>query len=103
MNQYYSLNELSFYLNKWRQKNPMNWTRLDTFCWMFDWFFTRDIAIENMDSFFVDLPNGYTVCLSSHEYFTYHSEQYGLRLFEDLHIFISSYHGSKQRSRSVRY
>ena len=102
MNHHEDINELSIFLNKWKRKNPLKWSRLDTFCWMFDWFFTRDIAIIYMESFLADLPDGYILCHSSHEYFTSHFEKHGLELFENLHIEIASYYGFYRKSPKVR-
>ena len=86
-----NLEFLTIYLNKWKRKKPILWSKIDSFCWLYDWSIRNNVEFVKLEKLYEKLPNGKNLCNSNLEYFTNCSEIYGLHIFEDLHILLSSY------------
>ena len=82
---------LIIYLNKWKRKKPIYWSKLDSFCWLYDWSIRNNVEFLELKNLYEKLPSGNVLCEMNVEYFTSFSDVYGLFIFEDLHILISSY------------
>ena len=99
-----TLDELNIVLdliNRWRNKNPIYWSKLDTFCWLFNWSYERDIPFADVEHFLTGLTNGSALCYSSYEVFSIYSPKYGLELFEDLNILMTSFYISNRKCPKV--
>ena len=79
-------------MNMWKFINPYNWSRLDSYCWLQNWCQTN--GIKSSDLKYLDnlLPGGLELCNLSLEYFEKLDDNYGIYIFEDLHILIASFY-----------
>ena len=78
-------------LNRWITKSPVYWSKIDSFCWLYDWSQQNNIEFTDLKKLYVKIPNGLQLSDSNLEYFTNLSNQHGMNIFEDLHILLSSF------------
>ena len=94
-NEDFTILENSF--NKWINKSPIYWTKVDIFCWIFDWSLRNDVKINEMKNFCNLIPKATILIDLNYEFFTNISQQHGLNLFEDLQLIISSFNRLPKR------
>ena len=78
-------------LNKWITKSPVYWSKIDSFCWLYDWSQRNNVEFTDLQKLYDKLPNGLQLSDLNLEYFTNLSVEHGLNIFEDLHVLISSF------------
>ena len=77
--------------NSWKFKSPYIWKRMDTFCWLLDWFVKNKIILKEFQIALKLIDSGTNLYDQNIQYFLCIAPKYGLDLFEDLHIHISSF------------
>ena len=85
--------------NKWRFKCPIYWTKVDSFCWLFDWSSRNNVKINELEHFYKLLPKATILIELNLEFFTKVSDQHGLKIYEDLQLIISS----SNRFNKIKY
>ena len=78
-------------LNKWRLKSPLYWSKIDIFCWLYDWSLRNNVEFTDLEKFYIRIPKGKELCDMNFEFFTNLTFEYGMDLFEDLQIMLSSF------------
>ena len=84
-------------LNKWKYKNPFYWSKIDSFCWLYDWSQRKNIEFTDLENLYNHLPRGSELCNLKFEFFINLSENHGMNIFEDLQILISSFYSRSPR------
>ena len=75
----------------WKTKIPYNWTRLDTSCWILDYFRQNNINLKYLSKFQNFILPGKHICQMGFEFFTHNNSKHGIHLYEDLQQIISIY------------
>ena len=61
---------ITFYLNKWKRKKAIYWSKLDAFCWLHDWSIRNNVEFSELKNLYEKLPSGIVLCYWNLEYFT---------------------------------
>lgn len=77
--------------NKWIVTNPIEWSRFDTFYWFFDWSQRKKVQFSDIEKFCYELPYGRILMEKDINYFITYFGKYGLDIFEDFHILLTSF------------
>ena len=83
-------------LHIWRTRSPIYWSKINSFCWLYDWSLRNKIEFHKLKNLSDKLPRGKKLCELNFEFFINLSSQHGLDIFEDLHIILSSFHQTKR-------
>ena len=90
-------NKIDGLFTKWVKKNPNYWSKIDLFCWLFDWSIRKNIEFYQIRNFADKLPNGFKLCELNLDFFINLSGEYGMDLFEEFHILLSSFLPPRKR------
>ena len=85
------LNNFMAKIDKWKFLNPRKWTKFDSFCWLNDWLINNNVTYSELENLFFVLPSGKKLCYCNYEFFVRNSPHFGIEIFVDLQILISSY------------
>lgn len=75
----------------WRFKFPEFWNIFDIQCWLIDLYYTKFKDPEEYYDLEIEIMYGKVLCEMGYEYFVSISHKYGLAIFEDLQLLISSF------------
>ena len=83
--------DIPMIFQKWNLLNPYKWTKFDSFCWLYNWSKKNNVPFNELEEFLANLPAGNKLCSLKHDYFIEFTHEFGLQIFENLQINITSY------------